>query len=288
MEVVTKAHNQQQEAASYTLQSCRAAWQSVKEDIQSTRDQQIETLHSRFAFGKSVHNAVKSGATQSDIADECATTSTKVSDHKLFAEWCAREYPSYDPPVAGYVAKCLDMDRSLAWRKALSVMRSNTEDDTADDSTAEQYIEDVEEAIRVLEERAEEAAEHYEDAGPRLSDDMRQQMESMLLAADQVLDDHEDLPDAVDERLEWESLRRFAERGACRKCGVNDNTTTAHHIERRGTGIKADDTYITVLCDPCHTELHNMPEAQFWGDRNPYKDALDIVTKAIKIAKSNE
>ena len=50
----------------------------------------------------------------------------------------------------------------------------------------------------------------------------------------------------------------------CSNCGLDDNTTVAHHLKHRwspwsggGTSMKANDHLVMPLCFACHNRAHN-------------------------------
>lgn len=288
MQVATQ-QQQDKSAISYHLTQ---KWSEVVQAQESVTDAQQDALYARFQFGKAIYNELESNddLTQKDLADAGGWTQERVSSHKRFALYCKERYGQYNPPVAGYVADCLDNDWKLTWSLALGRIRDSKSDssDSDTDPEARRHVETVERLMDKLDDAAEKAAEYYMDHD--LPDDLRRDMDGVLTRAQQMIEDEDLSQYEVDERLEWEDYRRWVERDACCICGVHDDTITAHHIERRGTGIKADDTLVVPLCHDHHRELHKQPEGEWWEQWNVncYEIALDKLTTFIKLLKRYE
>jgi len=175
--------------------------------------------------------------------------------------------------VAGYIADCLDTDRSLAWRSAVSWMSDGeSEDDVRAD--VERKRQAVERLIEKLEGAANDLGAAYLQDDDHLGEEERRAVEGALTRASQALEDNahltETLEDEAPERIECEPYRRWlAKSGVCDACGVMDDTIVAHHPEhvypsRGGTATKINDFLCVRLCHDCHQEVEEADEQAWW------------------------
>jgi len=270
---VSSAHAKQ------LVASVVSAFQAVRDAQSAVQDAQEDALFARYEWGREVHNALDAAEKGESVAEEVGRRIDRspawVRQHARFANAVTETFPGYEPPVAGYVADCLDTDRSLAWRSAVSWM-SEGDDDSGDDVRAdvERKRQAVERLIEKLDEAANDLGAAYLEDDDHLDDEERRAVEGVLTRAKQALEDNahlaEDLVDEAPERIECEPYRRWlAKSGVCDVCGVMDATIVPHHPEhvypsRGGTATKINDFLCVRLCHDCHQEVEEADEEAWW------------------------
>jgi hypothetical protein len=262
-----------------------SAFQSVRDAQSAVQDAQEDALFARYEWGREVHNALDAAEKGDAVAEEVGRridrSAAWVRQHARFANTVTETFPNFNPPIAGYVADCLDTDRSLAWRSAVSWMSHTGTADEGDQTATEweRMRRDVERKLEALEETAEKAAEAVLDEGDTMNAEERRAMEGVLTRAQQAIEDNkhlaDDLEDEAPGRIECEPYRRWlAKSGVCDACGVMDETIVAHHPEhvypdRGGTATKINDFLCVRLCHDCHQRVEGAEETDeraFWED----------------------
>jgi hypothetical protein len=287
-----------------------SSFQSVRDAQSDVQDAQEEALYARYEWGREVYDALQQADKGDSVAEEIGRridrSAAWVRQHARFANAVTDAFPGYDPPAAGYIADCLDNDRSLAWRSAVSWM-SDTGSADEDDQAAtewERMRRDVERKLEALEETAEEAAEVVLDDGDTMDAEERKAMEGVLTRAQQALEDNRHLADRLEdeapERIECEPYRRWlAKSGVCDVCGVMDETIVAHHPahvypSRGGTATKINDFLCVRLCYDCHSKVEGAEatdERQFWDEEEKDPKAIAAEHQArwnAKLVTANE
>jgi len=273
---VSSAHAKQ------LVASVVSAFQSVRDAQSDVQDAQEEAIYARYKWGREVYDALEQAKKGDSVAEEIGRridrSAAWTRQHARFANAVTDAFPGYDPPVAGYIADCLDNDRSLAWRSAVSWMsesgRGDEEDQAATD--LERMRRDVERKLEALEETAEEAAEAVLDDGDTMDAEERKAMEGVLTRAQQAIEDNRHLADTLEveakERTECEPYLRFVKDHACCLCGVDDDTVVPHHPNEAypqggGTGTKVSDFKAVPACFDCHQDLEETPDPMtVWAD----------------------
>lgn len=256
-----------------------SAFQAVRDAQSAVQDAQEDALFARYEWGREVHNALDSAEKGDAVAEEVGRRIDRspawVRQHARFANAVTEAFPGYDPPVAGYLADCLDTDRSLAWRSAVSWMSSGgneSEDDVRAD--VERKRQDVERLLEKLDEASNELGAAYLEDDDHLDKEGRRAVQGVLTRAKQALEDNAHLTDTLEdeapERVECEAYRRWlAKSGVCDACGVMDETIVAHHPEhvypdQGGTATKINDFLCVRLCHDCHQEVEAADEQGWW------------------------
>lgn len=251
-----------------------------EQGVQEAKERRIE---SRYEWGTEVDRALGradhgDGVAQ-QVADEIDKTVQYVYNHARFAR---RVDEHFDDGVEGYLRECKNKDRALTW----SAARTWTDDqgDSPSPTGAEEVDEQkkrVERSMETLEEEATELWKKAQEYEGEMDGSKLEEVKGVVVAANQKLKDTD--PDEVpspkpsEHRHVWEAYRRWVEKDACAGCGLSDDTTTAHHLDRGGHGTKGPDTLCVPLCEDCHDTLHNMDEETFWAERpvNPWKVAAE-------------
>jgi len=259
-----------------------SAFQAVRDAQSAVQDAQEDALFARYEWGREVYDALQQADKGDAVAEEVGRRIDRspawVRQHARFANAVTEAFAGYNPPVAGYVADCLDTDRSLAWRSAVSWMSeggSDTEDDMRAD--VERKRQAVERLVEKLDEAANDLGAAYLEDDDHLDGEERRAVEGVLTRAKQALEDNahltEDLVDEAPERIECEPYRRWlAKSGVCHACGVMDATIVPHHPEhvypgRGGTATKINDFLCVRLCHDCHQRVEGAEETDeraFW------------------------
>ena len=265
-----------------------SAFDQVRDAEASVEDARREAIRARFRWGREVYDALSDAEYGESVAEEVGRridrSAAWVRQHARFANAVTETWShKYDPAIAGYIADCMDRDRSLSWRSAVQWMSDGESSDDNDDHTAdvERLRRDVERKLEALEETAEDLAETFLDTGDTLDDGERRAVEGVLTRAQQAIEDNahlaEQLEEAAPERVECETYRRWlAKSGVCDVCGLMDDTIVAHHPEhvypeRGGTATKMSDFLCVRLCHTCHREVEEADERTWWKkqDKNP-------------------
>ena len=271
-------------------QTVVAEYQSIRDAERDVEDAQIKALYARYEWGRALVNAVKQLGDDTPASDLIAEVAKRIDKsesylwhHKSFAEALAGEYPGFEPPVAGYVARCHDLDRRLTWRSAIRWMSTSTEEETSEDETD---VQRGKEKVQRLREKLDEAVSDLEKTASG------REAESVATVAKQELEDTEArlkrLPDSPPDRREDERYLRYVRKQPCVGCGVMEGTRDPHHLDRGGTGTKGSDRLTVPLCRECHDDLHSIPEEEFWGERNPWKEAAYLQDGYIEALTKTE
>jgi len=276
--------------ARQVAQTVVAQYQSIRDAERDVENAQIEALHARYEWGRALVNGVKQlgeGTPASDLIAEVAKQVDKSDSylwhHKSFAEAVASEYPGHEPPVGGYVAECHDLDRPLTWRAAIQWMSTSTEEEASEDETD---VQRQKEKVERLREKLDGAVSDLEKKASS------REAESVATVAKQELEDTEArlerLPDSTSGRREDERYLKYVREQACIGCGVMEGTCDPHHLDRGGTGTKGSDRLTVPLCRGCHDQLHSIPEEEFWGALNPWKEAAYLQDQYIEALTKTE
>ena len=148
---VSSAHAKQ------LVASVVSAFQSVRNAQSDVQDAQEEAIYARYEWGREVYDALEQADKGDSVAEEIGRridrSAAWTRQHARFANAVTESFPGYDPPVAGYVADCLDNDRSLAWRSAVSWMSDSGRADEEDQAATEweRMRRDVERKLEALE-----------------------------------------------------------------------------------------------------------------------------------------
>jgi len=157
--------------AKHLVASVVSAFQSVRNAQAGVQDAQEEAIYARYEWGREVYDALEQAKKGDSVAEEIGRridrSAAWTRQHARFANAVTDAFPGYDPPVAGYIADCLDNDRSLAWRSAVSWMSDSGRADEQDQAATEweRMRRDVERKLEALEATAEKAAEAVLDSG---------------------------------------------------------------------------------------------------------------------------
>jgi len=265
--------------AKQLVASVVSAFQAVRDAQSAVQDAQEDALFARYEWGREVYDALqqadKGDAVAEEIGRRIDRSAAWVRQHARFANAVTETFPNFTPHIAGYVAECLDTDRSLAWRSAVSWM-SDGENESDDDVRAdvERKRQAVERLVENLDKAANALGAAYLEDDDDLGEEERRAVEGVLTRAKQALEDNahlaEDLVDKAPERVECEPYRRWlAKSGVCDACGVMDETIVAHHPEhvypsRGGTATKINDFLCVRLCHDCHQEVEEADEEAWW------------------------
>jgi len=279
--------------AKQLVASVVSAFQSVRDAQSDVQDAQEEAIYARYKWGREVYDALEQAKKGDSVAEEIGRridrSAAWTRQHARFANAVTDAFPGYDPPVAGYIADCLDNDRSLAWRSAVSWMSSGNGGDTDDDVRAdvERKRQTVEGLLGKLEEAANELGAAYLENDDHLDQEERRAVEGVITRSAQALEDNahltETLEDEAPERVECEPYRRWlAKSGVCDVCGVMDETIVAHHPahvypSRGGTATKINDFLCVRLCYDCHSKVEGAEatdEQQFWDEQDKDPKAI--------------
>lgn len=253
-----------------------SAFQQVRVAESNVEDAQVDALRARYEWGREVYTALDAADRGESVAEEVGRridrSAAWVRQHARFANAVTDSFPGFDPPIEGYVADCLDNDRSLAWRSAVTWM-SDTGTADEDDQAAtewERMRRDVERKLEALEETAETVAEAVLDNGDTMDEEERKAMEGVLTRSQQAIEDNRHLMDTLEDeaadRVECEPYLRFVKDHACCLCGIEDDTTIPHHPNeaypnKGGTGTKVSDFKAVPACFDCHEDLEETPDA---------------------------
>lgn len=275
---VSSAHAKQ------IVASVVSAFQRVRDAQSSVQDAQEDAIYARYEWGRGVYDALQQADKGDSVAEEIGRridrSAAWVRQHARFANAVTECFPGYDPPAAGYIADCLDNDRSLAWRSAVSWMGNDNGSDTDDvRADVERKRQSVERLLEKLDEAANDLGAAYLEDDDHLDEGERRAVEGVITRAAQALEDNAHLTDTLEdeatERIECEPYRRWlAKSGVCDACGVMDDTIVAHHPthvypSRGGTATKINDFLCVRLCHDCHQQVEGAEETgekQFWAD----------------------
>jgi len=268
--------------AKQLVASVVSAFQSVRDAQAGVQDAQEEAIYARYEWGREVYDALeqadKGDAVAEEIGRRIDRSAAWVRQHARFANAATDSFPGYDPPAAGYIADCLDNDRSLAWRSAVSWMSESGHSDAEDQAATEweRMRRDVERKLGALEETAQKVSEAVLDNGDTMDAKERTAMDGVLTRAQQAIEDNKHLADTLEvkakERIECEPYLRFVKDHACCLCGVDDDTVVPHHPNEAypqggGTGTKVSDFKAAPVCFECHQDLEETPAPMsVWAD----------------------
>lgn len=256
-----------------------SAFQDIRDAQEAVEDAQTGALYARYEWGRDVYSALQQAEQGDEMAEEIGRrldySAAWVRHHARFAARVTDEFPGFDPPVAGYVADCLDQDRSLAWRSAVRWMSSNNGPAEDEETTEfERKRRDVERKLEAVEEAAEELSEAYLDTGDTLDEDERRAVEGVLTRAKQAIEDNRHLADTLEdeapERVECKPYTLFIKDHACRGCGLDGDDIVPHHYrpaEPTGASSKPDDWFTLPACFQCHQKIEDGDEEAFWAER---------------------
>jgi len=249
----------------------------IRDSMEALDDAKADVLRARFRWGRRVQAARERAEYGDGVVEEIAKqidrSASFVRNHSNWAAEIENAF-SVSDPVEGFRAYCQEEDRNLSWREALRWMRERKTDEDEEEAPPTHDIDqkkrNVERRLGQLEEEANELAELYLDHYGELPDGDREEVEGVITAAQQTLQDREEAP-AEAERgdphtMESDAYRSWVAKKGCVSCGVIDDTVTGHHLERKGTAAKEDDTLCVGLCVECHTALHGMDEERFWEE----------------------
>ena len=286
MEIITQTKTQDQSL----VRSIAAKYEEVRDQHEVICDEQEKGLYRRYELGKTVHNAVhRADATQdallADVAQQTDRSQGYYIQHRLFAEACAEAFPSYDPPVAGYIADALDQDRAFTWSAARRWSSSGAEAESAAESEGvKSLVHEVEQGIEALETDLQALEEEMDEA--TVSEDLRREAEGVQTVAVQTLSDLKSrlqrLPDH-ERRTDPTYLEWIRRQPCCVAPGSTD--VIAHHLDRGGTATKGSDRFAVPLDADLHNDLHNAESERAWWERhgvNPWKVAADLMDDYIE------
>jgi len=262
-----------------------SAYEPIREAEKRKEEAAIQSLRARYEWGREVRSALEvtddPKGLRKDISAKLDRTEKWVRDHERWSQKCETRFETFDPPVEGYIADCHDMDRRLVWRSAVSWMQDSKETDPKTEINKQQRK--VERQLESLEDESEKLAEQYNAHSDDLDEDARRQVEGVLTRAKQALEDEtnilDELPDEAPERIEVEGYRQWVADHACVACGLDDETTIAHHYRpavETGTATKPDDWYTVPLCFDDHQECEEAEDEREWWKKHGI-DAMEEI-----------